>query len=140
MHRTLAALGLCLLTAGCDFVTDPDPLEEFAYQQLDPATEFEENIDAAGFFGEILAVGQFEAPSGCYELKGDLDRSGTTLDLKITAQVRSGGGNCTAVVTGYRWSAAIRNIGAATYDLRVTHQFRNNERPATVHTARVNVR
>jgi len=135
MRKTLLALICTAALAGCDFVTDPDPLQEFAFQQLEPG-DYEESVDVAGFPGEILAVGQFAAPSACYTIEGNFSRSGSTITLRATA-VRRNSSNCNATETWYRWSAAIRDIGRNTYDMRIIHDFRNDERPESVHTVQV---
>lgn len=139
MRIRLLAAALCLAAvSGCDLVTDPDPLEEFGYQQTEPGAEIETGIDVAAFQGEILLVGQLEAPSSCYDLTPSFSQSGNTLNLTISLRTR--GTACPAVVTGYIWQAAIRRLKSGTYDLRVTHSYRNNEAPTQVFNRTVTVR
>jgi hypothetical protein len=139
MRKTLIALSACLLaTAGCDFVTDPEPLEEFGYQQAESGTEVTPGIDVAAFTGEILLVGQLVAPNPCYELNPSFTESGKNLNLTVTARPRQSG--CAAAPTGYIWSAAVRHLRADTYELRVTHAFRDNEVAPVVFNRTVTVR
>jgi hypothetical protein len=118
MHLAVAAAML----AGCgSFLRQGVSLEEFEYGELTHGTEISTSIDAQGFAGEVIFVGQFNTPDPCFRINGRVDHSGSQLTLRLTAErTRTG---CADMLGSFRYAGAIRNLTAGTYQLKVVHEF-----------------
>jgi hypothetical protein len=120
--RTISAAIAVAMLVGCgSFLRQGISLEEFEYGELTHGTEVSTSIDAQAFAGEVVFVGQFNTPDPCFRINGRLDRSGSQLTLRLTAErTRTG---CAAVVGAFRYAGAIRGLSSGTYQLRVVHEF-----------------
>jgi hypothetical protein len=115
----LCTLLLGSILASCSLLTSPERLEEFEFLALEDGSAAEESVDARGFGGEIFFVGQMRTPHACFDLRARLERGGTVMTLRVTAEARNA--ECPTLPGAYRYSGAIRNIKAGTYEFRVVH-------------------
>jgi hypothetical protein len=110
------------LTAGCGaFLRQGAKLEEFEYGELTHGTEVTTGIDAHGFAGEVIFVGQFNTPDPCFRTESRFAHSGSRLTLRLTAErTRTG---CADMLGAFRYTGAIRGLRPGTYQFRVVHEF-----------------
>jgi hypothetical protein len=125
----------CFLTS-CSLLTAPARLEEFEFLALEDGSAAEESVDARAFGGEIFFVGQMKTPHACFDLRAALERGGTVMTLRVTGEPRNP--QCPTPLGAYRYSGAIRNIEAGTYEFRVVHVVPGQEE--RVHTFSLVVR
>jgi hypothetical protein len=114
----IATLGV----SACDLVTDPTPLEEFAWEAV-PTTdlnEIAEGIDATGLGGEITFLGQFRSDNLCFTLDSDFSRSGNNLQLDVKAKP-GGSPDCGGQTGGFRYTGVLRHLRSGTYTLKVSN-------------------
>lgn len=114
-----SAVLLTSLLVDCSLLTAPERLEEFEFLALEDGAAAAESVDARGFGGEIFFVGQMLTPHACFDLRAVLERGGNLMTLRVTAEPRNP--QCPTVPGAYRYSGAIRNVKAGTYEFRVVH-------------------
>jgi hypothetical protein len=115
-----------LLGAACDSVTGLDALGSFSWGELDEGTVAEEGIDVTGVLGEIFVLGELTTPTRCYRLTAEADRDGDRVTLRVDAN-STGTDNCNTVQGNYRYTAVIRNLPPATYQVRAVHAVSGGE-------------
>jgi hypothetical protein len=120
--RMVSMAVMAAMLVGCGgFLRQGVTLEEFEYGELTHGTEVSTSIDAQGFAGEVVFVGQFNTPDPCHRINGRLDQRGSQLTLRLSAErTRTG---CADIVGAFRYAGAIRGLSAGTYQLKVVHEF-----------------
>jgi hypothetical protein len=133
MHVRLiraSRIGVIALAAaaaiGCDSVTGIDNLEQFTWGEAPPGEPVEDGIDVSQALGDVFILGEMNAPTRCYTLEADLERSGGQLTLTVDATSSQSGG-CEQSTGAYRYTAVLRNLEAREYQLRVIHAVAGGE-------------
>lgn len=112
---------MLVMGLGCGSFTDPRPIvDEFAWEAVENPNNVQEGVDAAAFLGDISFLGQFRTPTLCFSLKQNIEKSGSTVTLRIDA-TSSGSTTCAQTPGGFRYTGVIRNLESGTYTLRVIH-------------------
>lgn len=120
-RRILALTAVAIATlAGCDFVTDANPLQDFQWLAVDDSSAVQEGIDAVAFNGDIDLIGQLRTPSLCYSLNADFNRNGSNISVHVAA-TSTQSTTCSHTPGGFQYTALIRGLGSGDYTLRVTH-------------------
>lgn len=119
MARTFATLLLALILAACESTTAPALLEDFSWVVVGDPSTVEEGIEASGGFGDMLVLGEFLAPSSCFDLTPSFSQSGTKLTLRV--QARPTDTACQGGEAGFEYTAVLRNLSRDTYELTVIH-------------------
>jgi hypothetical protein len=146
MRRTYRSLKVIVMLAaaglagGCGGILDPRPaLEEFQFEEGPHGIQIATSLETQLFLGEIHILGQLNTPSACSSLSGNLNRSGSVLNLRITTRTRST--NCQQQGIGnYRYIAALRYLPTGTYELRVVHTFADGGWPDQTLSKSITVR
>lgn len=116
----VAVAALACAAAGCDLVTDPDPLEDFQWAELTHGETVDERVDVTVVPGEIFILGELNTPTACYSLTADFDKNGSRLLLRISAR-STNTPNCQPILGAYRYTAVLRHLNRGTYEFTVEH-------------------
>jgi hypothetical protein len=121
--RLWLAVGVLLIpAAGCDLVTDPEPLEEFVYEAVEDPAGVEEGVEVVEFFGEVQVLGQILTPTLCYRMDGEFDQKGSTMTLQVNA-TSTNSINCSQHPGGFHYTAVLRHLKSGTYTLKIIHKL-----------------
>lgn len=120
MNRT--ALLLVPLLSGCilDAFGPDSPALSFHAAPAPRTDLIQTGTTAEGGDGSVSLRGRIGTPNPCQKVTGEVRRSGTTLELKVTA--RSTGGMCIQEPGVFGYTGTITRLDAGEYRLRVVHQ------------------
>lgn len=114
-------------TGACDFVTEPDMLQDFQWGRISESEFGGDRIEISPFGGQISMLGESVSPTECYEAVPDFTDGGRTLTMKVT--FRSTRANCPEGETAFRWLASIRGLERGTYTVRAIQVYQDGARP-----------
>ena len=109
-----------LILASCSVLTAPEVIEDFQFTELMQGHAVEETADARAFSGEVVFLGQIKTPHVCYDLRGELEKSGSTLTLRVTAEPRNT--QCSQLLGAYRYTGAVRGIKTGRWDFVIVQR------------------
>jgi hypothetical protein len=130
----LSIAAAVLALAGCGLTDTKDNLANFDFQEL-PDQVIEAAMDATGAGRQILFVGQTPVPHRCHDLRADLSTSSNTITVTITVRVTNA--QCSAGVSGFRYTGNVEMSRAGTYQFTVRHVFPAGTQPMTTFTKEV---
>ncbi|HYD53937.1 MAG TPA: hypothetical protein VEA99_14970 [Gemmatimonadaceae bacterium] len=88
---------------------------------------------------QIDIFGHIRTPNPCSPLSSRVRESGSTISFIVTAE-HGASAICAQVITVRDYSAAIKNVKAGTYTLRVVHEFAEIQRePDVVYEKQITV-
>jgi len=117
----LMTAAITLTGAGCSSFTDPDIVTDFQYTEVEDPATIVAGIEATAAFGELFILGHVPTPTRCYKLGFDFQKGGQKLTVRVQANP-SGTSNCDQSQGGYRYTLAVYNLKAATYQITAIHE------------------
>jgi hypothetical protein len=118
--RIVTIAALAALLGACHIITGPrSPDVQFAFEPTD-----EEKDVLAENIGSLLVTGTIRTPCMPYVLNRDVRVASGTVDLFV---IGGAVGNCNAEAAGHLEYGAVIALRAASYRVRVYHDWRNHE-------------
>lgn len=81
--------------------------------------------------GEILVGGVVPTPNGCQGLRGDVERDGRELIVRIVARSRAGN-RCAETSSGFAYQVMVRGLERGAYRVRIFHVYENVPWPVSL--------